>query len=321
MKTTTTRAWRRTHLNQYRVFDFDTFADYFLYLHLNSHVVRLHVLSGVAPVPALPWCVYALVHQHNPLPFLLFSLWFYGLGFISHWLGDGIISKTVKDFGPAYLEVILLNFRAIMGLQPLVEYRFCQRYPQVLQVYRQELAVPGGERPPQIPAYRSRYLALIGSGLLGLGLTQFVPALGWGLIALALFLGSGFLLSYLRELEEAVDLQDPLTPERQRILVAFSQRVRDGDGSQSVSWPALQAQNWWFWQHYRRLRTRALKHIQISGDPVCGQRLQALASDWLMCCCVCLADPEARLELTAESYQDLVELEQLLSVRPVRTRA
>lgn len=142
MQVTTSRAFRQHYLNTYTVSDFDSFEDYFMYLHLNRSVQWVHVIGGVLAVPLAPWTVYVLATQFNPVPFLLFSLVFYGAGFASHWSGDGQISKTVKDFGPAYLYVLLLNFRVVMGLIDDYEARFRERYPDVLWVYLREAPAP-----------------------------------------------------------------------------------------------------------------------------------------------------------------------------------
>lgn len=282
-KTTTSRAFRKEHLNHYRVYDFDSFEDYFLYLHLNPHIQVIHVLGGVAIVPVFPWVLYSLIHLHQPLPFVLFSLAFYGAGFLSHWTGDGQISKTVKAFGPSYLYVILLNFRVITGSQSAYEARFLARYPHTRWVYQ---TAPD---PVPIPAPPSNHQgkAQMGLGLLallGLGLTQLGPWLswGWGLILLALYLGAGFLLVYLQELEHAIDLLDqPIASQRLALTLALSLQYQNASSEQRTALDALQIFNSTFWYRYRHSRWKALQSWNQRRDPATYPALQEIAKAWL----------------------------------------
>ncbi len=282
-KTTTSRAFRKKNLNRYTVYDFDNFEDYFLYLHLNPQIQWIHVLGGVAIVPVFPWVIYALIHLHQPLPFVLFSLVFYGAGFLSHWTGDGQISKTVKAFGPSYLYVILLNFRVITGNQKAYEARFMTRYPHTLWVYQSEnetqaqaIAPPQNQRRAQIG------LGLI--ALLGLGLTQVESLLvwGWGLVLLALYLATGFLLVYLQDLEHAVDLLDqPIASQRLALTLALSQQKQTAAPEQQQALTDLQILNSTFWYRYRQSRWRQLKVWSQDGEAVPSPAAQQLAQAWL----------------------------------------
>ncbi len=137
MKTTTTRAFRLEHLNSYSPTDFENFADYFLYLHLNSSVQWIHVLGGIGPLLLLPWVITALL-SFNPWPFVLFSLVFYGAGFASHWLYDGLVSKTVTSFWASYACVLRLNLHVLNRRIKQDEFDFMQKYPQVMWVYLAE---------------------------------------------------------------------------------------------------------------------------------------------------------------------------------------
>ncbi|MBT9545317.1 MAG: hypothetical protein IV090_08010 [Candidatus Sericytochromatia bacterium] len=280
-KTTTSRAFRKKNLNRYTVYDFDNFEDYFLYLHLNPQIQWIHVLGGVAIVPVFPWVIYALIHLHQPLPFVLFSLVFYGAGFISHWTGDGQISKTVKAFGPSYLYVILLNFRIITGSQKAYEARFMARYPHTLWVYQSEseaqaIAPPQNQRRAQIG------LGLL--ALLGLGLTQVGPLLvwGWGLVLLSLYLAAGFLLVYLQDLEHAVDLLDqPIASQRLALTLALSQQKQTAVPAQQQALADLQIFNSTFWYRYRQSRWRQLKAWSQGAEAASSSTAQPLAQAWL----------------------------------------
>jgi hypothetical protein len=282
-KTTTSRAFRKKNLNRYTVYDFDNFEDYFLYLHLNPQIQWIHVLGGVAIVPVFPWVIYALVHLHQPLPFVLFSLVFYGAGFLSHWTGDGQISKTVKAFGPSYLYVILLNFRVITGSQKAYEARFMARYPHTLWVYQSENETQvQAIAPPQ--NQRSRQIGLGLLALLGLGLTQTEPLLiwGWGLVLLALYLAAGYLLVYLQDLEHAVDLLDqPIASQRLALTLALSKQKQTAAPEQQQALADLQIFNSTFWYRYRQSRWAHLKAWTQSGNPARSPQTQQMAQAWL----------------------------------------
>ena len=295
MQVTTSRAFRRHYLNTYSVADFDTFEDYFLYLHLNPRVQWIHVLGGIAVLPLFPWVVYQGVHLWNPLPFLLFSLWFYGAGFASHWLGDGLISKTVKDFGPSYLYVIALNFRVVMGLQAAEEARWLSSYPHMRWVYQADCpppfhsevvncpsALPQAPVPSPVASFRRAQFSLGVLLLLGLVLTQWLPFVGWGLLFSGVFLVLCFPL--LRALESEQLLWQAYKQEigdHLPLVIQLSQRRLQG--LQLVASPVSEAQqpaseplsgNPAFWYHYRQSRRQLEKQQRF--DPQAAQKLAEL---------------------------------------------
>ncbi len=137
MKVTTSRRFRRAHLNDYGVEDFESFADYFFYLHLNSRTQLIHTLGCFLPLFFLPWSLKQLLHK-RPTPLLMVSAVFYGAGFASHWTEDGLVSETVKNFGPAYKEVLLLNWRFMTGRLKPYEDAFARKYPHVMWVYQKD---------------------------------------------------------------------------------------------------------------------------------------------------------------------------------------
>lgn len=295
MKVTTTRAFRRHYLNSYSVADFDTFEDYFLYLHLNPRVQWIHVLGGIAVLPLFPWVVYQGVHLWDPWPFLLFSLWFYGAGFASHWLGDGLISKTVKDFGPSYLYVIALNFRVVMGFQAAEEARWLSRYPHMRWVYQAECpppfhsevvsTKPTDSLSPAGTPFTDARRAQLGLGsllLLGLALTQWLPFVGWGLVFSGVFLVLCFPLLRALESEQLLwqaykqEIGDhlPLVIElSQRRLQALPLAAGPLAGLQQSSTEPLSS-NPAFWYHYRQSRRQLEKQQHV--DPQAAQQLAEL---------------------------------------------
>ena len=141
MQSTTSRQFRRQHLHHYGPEDFETFSDYFLYLHLNSRVQVIHAVGFWLALPFIPWSVKKLF-QKNPWPFIAVSVLFYGSGFASHWTEDGLVSKTASSFFRTYWEAIVLNWRCTTGSQRRYEAEFVQKYPHVLWVFFGALLPP-----------------------------------------------------------------------------------------------------------------------------------------------------------------------------------
>jgi len=135
MKVTTSRRFRQQHLNDYTVDDFDNFSDYFFYLHLNHRTQFIHTVGCVFPLLFLPWSLKKMLKERKPLALTTVSALFYGAGFVSHWSEDGLVSKTVQNFGPAYKEVLLLNWRFMTRTLAKHEQAFIKKYPHVLWVY------------------------------------------------------------------------------------------------------------------------------------------------------------------------------------------
>ena len=142
MKVTTRRAFRRQHLMRYRASDFDCYDDYFMYLHLNSQVQRLHVFGGLLGLALFPWAVWALLSQGDWLPSLLYLGVYYGTGLLSHWLGDGRFPQSAKDAGNAYLSVVRLIWQCLNGSIRAREAAFIRQYPQTLWVYLSDAPAP-----------------------------------------------------------------------------------------------------------------------------------------------------------------------------------
>lgn len=142
MQATTTRAFRRKYINHYLFYDFDTFEDYFFYLHLNRHTQLMHFWGALLSAPLLPWGVAMLLYHWNPWPFIFYTVMFYGSGFSSHVLFDGRVSETTPDYGPSYFYVIVINFKLLAGNLKEYEARYVQRYPHTLWVYSAEHEPP-----------------------------------------------------------------------------------------------------------------------------------------------------------------------------------
>lgn len=144
MKATTTWAFRREHLPTYGERDFDTTWDYFIYLHLNRHVQVLHAFPTLVALCYFPHAITAFFTRLEILPMALFTFVYYGIGFISHFTGDGQVSQTWRQILLTYAHALRLNllfFTARFGRE---EERFRKRYPHVLWVYLADQPQPAG---------------------------------------------------------------------------------------------------------------------------------------------------------------------------------
>ncbi len=156
MKVTTSRAFRAQHLYDYRPDDFENFADYFFYLHLNHHVQWIHVIGAVGGALLFPITLWLAYTQHQFVPFILAAALYYGAGFASHWTGDGIVSKTAASFWASYACVLKLIGQILTGKISQAEQAFMKKYPQVMWVYLADAPQP--DKLPQ-PATASQGLS------------------------------------------------------------------------------------------------------------------------------------------------------------------
>jgi len=153
LKVTTSRAFRRQHINHYGLGDFARFDDYFLYIHLNPAVRMAHVWGSLLGLLLLPWGLYAL-WQGQFWPVLLASAIYYGVGFVSHFVWDGIFFETSKyeasaaaeqprqPFLQTYRSLIRLISDVLRGRYSEREKQFCSQYAQVLWVFDAQAPQP-----------------------------------------------------------------------------------------------------------------------------------------------------------------------------------
>lgn len=142
MKVTTSRAFRSKYLYSYTPADFANFEDYFFYLHLNNHVQWIHVIGAVGGALMFPPTLWLAYSQHQYLPFILAAAIYYGAGFVSHWTGDGSVSKTAASFWASYACVLKLIGRILTGKIARHEQAFMQKYPHVMWVYLADAPQP-----------------------------------------------------------------------------------------------------------------------------------------------------------------------------------
>ncbi len=141
MKTTTKWMFRRQYINTYMARDFECFDDYFIYLHLNPHVLWAHVIGGTSGALMYPWAIYAFVTAGSIWPLVLATFIYYGIGFLSHFSGDGVVSETGKSFFPkrvyfqSYRSVLKMIYNTFRGRMPEIEAAYMQKYPHTLWVF------------------------------------------------------------------------------------------------------------------------------------------------------------------------------------------
>lgn len=138
MKVTTTWSFRKRTLATYPESYFKSDWDYFMYLHLNNQVRYLHLAGTIIGLCLLPWATYRFVMHWEVLPGVIYTFFFYGVGFLSHYTCDGLISETWKHFLNSYKHAVRLNLLTVRGKYAQEELRFRELYPETLWVYDQK---------------------------------------------------------------------------------------------------------------------------------------------------------------------------------------
>lgn len=126
MKVQNTREARRKILLTLPPEKFDTYFDYYVYIHLNTQVVVWHVvgmLSGFLflglAIAKMSW-IYLLLHLFcfNIIPL------------VSHWIYDGIMTPTAS--GAPLISIwyaIRINMWYLTGSAKRIEAEFIKKYP------------------------------------------------------------------------------------------------------------------------------------------------------------------------------------------------
>ncbi|HEX4924058.1 MAG TPA: hypothetical protein VFV50_08230 [Bdellovibrionales bacterium] len=142
MAVTTTWKFRQKYLNTYSVDDFENDWEYFVYLHVNPAVHWLHLAGTIVGLSLFPWAMYRLFWHWELLPTVIYTFFYYGVGFISHWTGDGQVSKTWKQLGQTYVYAVRMNIRLVKGQFRKDIAGMFLKYPQTRWVYFKEYAPP-----------------------------------------------------------------------------------------------------------------------------------------------------------------------------------
>jgi hypothetical protein len=111
---------------------FETYFDYYVFIHLNNRVQKLHVFGMLL---GFYFLIMALVHWS--WTFLLWHLITFNLiPLISHWIYDGIMTPTAS--GAKFVSTwyaIKINTWSLTGQQEKKEKDFFLKYPFVKAYY------------------------------------------------------------------------------------------------------------------------------------------------------------------------------------------
>lgn len=129
---TTNRTQRKKRLQELRPKSFDNYRDFFISLHLNSYTQIMHLTGAMAGIISLIFSIYLMSFGL----FLLYAFFFYGLGFLSHYIFDGHISRTAKEapWG-SFIYAVELNWLCLTRRMPELEKKFLKKYPFVKSAY------------------------------------------------------------------------------------------------------------------------------------------------------------------------------------------
>ncbi len=128
---------RKKTINGLTPKEFETYEDYFYYLHLNQHVRIMHLVGMAGGLLILPYALYTLEWW----TFIVYFVLFYGFGYMSHWIFDGIVSRTASEapwksfIYATKINLICLNPRYVKKL----DRDFYNKYPFVKEVFDREL--------------------------------------------------------------------------------------------------------------------------------------------------------------------------------------
>jgi hypothetical protein len=116
----------RAKIKELDVAMFDSYYDYFLAIHMNPKVARLHSIGFVIGIMILPIFFYSLEWQWP----LLFTLTFWGLGFISHYIYDGHFTKTSFEAPwKTFIYASMVNYFYLTKQLPAKRKNIIQKYP------------------------------------------------------------------------------------------------------------------------------------------------------------------------------------------------
>lgn len=132
MVPTTSRKQRKERLESLKQEDFACYRDFFFALHLNSYTQWAHLIGAISGLLLLAFSIYHL----SITLFILYGLCFYGFGFMSHLIFDGLVSKTAKEapWG-SFIYAVEVNWLCFTGKIKKEEERFLKQYPFVRSAY------------------------------------------------------------------------------------------------------------------------------------------------------------------------------------------
>lgn len=135
MIVSTTKEYRKSRLEQLSPSKFDSYRDFFFALHLNTRTQQMHLIGALIGPVFFVWALITL----NIWIFLINLFFFYGFGFFSHWIFDGVVSRTAKEAPWGSFRFALeINWLCLIGKMGETEEKFLQKYPFVREIYLKE---------------------------------------------------------------------------------------------------------------------------------------------------------------------------------------
>lgn len=126
MKVSNTREDRRKTLLSLPPEKFDTYFDYYVYIHLNTTVVIWHVVGMLLGFLFLTLAIIKISWIYLILHLFCFNI----IPLVSHWIYDGIMTPTAS--GAPLISIwyaIRINMWYLTGRAKRIEAEFIKKYP------------------------------------------------------------------------------------------------------------------------------------------------------------------------------------------------
>jgi hypothetical protein len=133
MRPSNSKIDRKNLIEKFKPSDFDNYEDFFYYLHLNNNVRYMHLVGMLGGLIFLPFAFYLMTWW----AFVVYFGLFYGFGYISHYIFDGLVSRTAAEAPwKSFIYATKIN---LLCLRPnyvkKLDQEFYKKYPFIEDVY------------------------------------------------------------------------------------------------------------------------------------------------------------------------------------------
>ena len=112
MRPANTKFDRKELIEKFTPEDFENYEDFFYYLHLNNNVRYMHLIGMFGGLIFLPFAFYLMTWW----AFAIYIILFYGFGYISHMIFDGLVSRTAAEAPwKSFIYATKINLLALQG--------------------------------------------------------------------------------------------------------------------------------------------------------------------------------------------------------------
>lgn len=135
MKVTNTRDDRSKRVLTLPPERFDSYFDYYVFIHLNTDVVILHCVGMLLGFFFLAMAIIKMSWVYLVLHLVTFNL----IPLVSHWIYDGLMTPTAS--GAPFISIwyaIRINMWYLTGRQNKIEQKFIEKYPFAEEYFRQK---------------------------------------------------------------------------------------------------------------------------------------------------------------------------------------